>query len=228
MRDLTLVFDLDGTLVDTAPDLIHSTNHALASLGHPPVAPAIVRPWISFGARRMIEEALVSLGDSRTAPEIDTALDRFLEFYAANIAVDSRPFPGTVAALDRLAARGVKLAVCTNKRESLTLSLLDALGLTGKFAAIAGRDTFPVSKPHADHLTGAIRLAGGDAARAVMVGDSEVDVATAKAAGIPVVAVSFGYTGIPLDELAPDAIIDHYDELDAAVARIVQARAATD
>lgn len=223
MRDLTLVFDLDGTLVDTAPDLIHSTNHALASLGHPPVAAAVVRPWISFGARRMIEEALVSLGDSRTDPEIDTALERFLEFYAANIAVDSRPFPGTLAALDRFAARGAKLAVCTNKRESLTLSLLDQLDLTRRFSAIAGRDTFPVSKPHPGHLLGAVRLAGGEAGRAVMVGDSEVDVATAKAAGIPVVAVTFGYTGIPLDQLSPEALIDHYDDLDAAVERILAA-----
>lgn len=223
MRDLTLVFDLDGTLVDTAPDLIHATNHALLTLGHPPVTGETVRPWISFGARRMIEEALVSLGDSRTDPEIDTALERFLEHYADNIAVDSRPFPGTVAALDRFAARGARLAVCTNKRELLSVSLLDQLRLTAKFAGLAGRDTFPVSKPHPDHLLGAIQLAGGDARRAIMIGDSEVDIATAKAAGVPVVAVTFGYTSVPVADLEPDAIIDHYDELDAAVARILGA-----
>ena len=223
MRDLTLVFDLDGTLVDTAPDLIHATNHALSTLGHPPVRGETVRPWISFGARRMIEEALVSLGDSRTDPEIDTALERFLEHYADNIAVDSRPFPGTVAALDRFAARGARLAVCTNKRESLSVSLLDQLRLTAKFAGLAGRDTFAVSKPHPDHLLGAIQLAGGDARRAIMIGDSEVDIATAKAAGVPVVAVTFGYTSVPVADLDPDAIIDHYDDLDAAVARIIGA-----
>ncbi len=220
MRDLTLVFDLDGTLVDTAPDLILSTNEALASLGVAPVADAVVRPWISFGARRMITEALLVAQHHASDSDVDAALDRFLAYYADHIALMSRPFPGTVAALDRLASAGTRLAVCTNKRESLTLKLLDQLRLTSRFAAIAGRDTFPVSKPHPEHLLGAIRMAGGDAARAIMVGDSEVDIATAKAARVPVIAVTFGYTQIPVADLAPEAIIGHYDEIDAAVRRL--------
>jgi phosphoglycolate phosphatase len=220
MRDLTLVFDLDGTLVDTAPDLILSTNEALASLGLAPVADRVVRPWISFGARRMITEALLAAEHHASEREVDAALDRFLAYYADNIALRSRPFPGTEAALDRFAAAGARLAVCTNKRESLTLKLLDQLRLTARFAAIAGRDTFPVSKPHPDHLLGAIRMAGGEASRAIMVGDSEVDIATAKAARVPVIAVTFGYTQIPVADLAPEAIISHYDEIDEAVRRL--------
>lgn len=220
MRDLTVAFDLDGTLVDTAPDLVLATNHALATLGLAPVAAGVVLPWVSFGARRMISEALVHHRRELEPAAIDRALDDFLAYYAANIARESRPFPGATAALDRLAAAGCRLAVCTNKRQDLTFSLLDALDLTRRFAGIAGRDTFAVSKPHPGHLIGAIELAGGNPARAVMVGDSEVDIATGQAAGVPVVAVTFGYPGRPVAECAPDAVIDHYDELFAAVARL--------
>ena len=120
-------------------------------------------------------------------------------------------------ALDSLAARGARFAVCTNKQEGLSRKLLDALDITSRFAALAGRDTFPVCKPHPDHLFGAIRLAGGDAKHAVMIGDSDVDIATAKAANIPIVAVNFGYTDVPVADLAPDAIIGHYRELEGVI-----------
>lgn len=221
MDQLTIAFDLDGTLVDTAPDLILATNHALATLGTAPVEPGIVKPWVSFGARRMITEALAHRRHATSEARIDEALAAFLDYYAANIAVASRPFPGTEAALDRLAARGARLVVCTNKRADLSHALLAALGMKARFAAIAGRDTFPHSKPHPAHLEGAIAMAGGSVARAVMVGDSEVDIATAKAARVPVVAVTFGYPGAPLADFAPEAIIDHYDDLDAAIARLI-------
>lgn len=221
MRDLTIVFDLDGTLVDTAPDLVHATNHVLRGLGFAEVAPELLRPWISYGAKRMIVEGLAYSGQEATETELERLLGSFLEYYASNIAYESRPFPGAVAVLDRLRSHGVRLAICTNKREVLSLSLLDQLGLTRRFAAIAGRDTFPVSKPHPDHLRGAIRQAGGDIARAVMVGDSEVDIATAKAAHVPVVGVTFGYTQVPVERLAPDAVIDHYDQLEATVAALM-------
>lgn len=221
--DLTLVFDLDGTLVDTAPDLLLATNEALHGLGVAAVPESLVRPWISFGARRMITEALTIAQHHASEKEIDAALDRFLAYYTDNIALRSRPFPGTIAALDRFAAAGVRLAVCTNKREALTLKLLDALELTPRFSGIAGRDTFSVSKPHPEHLLGAIRLAGGDPACAVMIGDSEVDIATAKAAAVPVIAVTFGYTERSVRDLCPDAVIEHYDELDAAIARLAGA-----
>jgi phosphoglycolate phosphatase len=221
MRDLTLVFDLDGTLVDTAPDLVHATNHVLAGLGFAPVAAENLRPWISYGARRMIVEGLGMSGQRASEATLDRLLDTFLEHYAINIAYESRPFPGAVAALDRFIEQGARLALCTNKREALTLSLLDQLDLTRRFAAIAGRDTFAVSKPHPDHLRGVVARAGGSLARAVMIGDSEVDIATAKAARVPVVAVTFGYTQIPVSRLSPNATIDRYDELEAAVRRVL-------
>jgi len=220
MRDLTIVFDLDGTLIDTAPDLIHATNHVIVGEGLAPMPAEALRPWISHGARRLIEVGLAARGQNRTSAEVDVLLDRFLAYYEANIAVESRPFEGLLSVLDTAAAAGARLAVCTNKREYLSRMLLDQLALTPRFAAIAGRDTFPVCKPHPDHLFGAIRLAGGDPTRAVMVGDSDVDVATAKAAGIPVVAVTFGYTSIPISELSADAVIDHYDAFLPALARI--------
>lgn len=220
MRDLTIVFDLDGTLIDTAPDLIHATNHVIVGEGLAPMPAEALRPWISHGARRLIEVGLAARGQNRTSAEVDVLLDRFLAYYEANIAVESRPFEGLLSVLDTAAAAGARLAVCTNKREYLSRMLLDQLALTPRFAAIAGRDTFQVCKPHPDHLFGAIRLAGGDPARAVMVGDSDVDVATAKAAGIPVVAVTFGYTSIPISELSADAVIDHYDAFLPALARI--------
>jgi phosphoglycolate phosphatase len=217
MQDFTVVFDLDGTLVDTAPDLVGATNHALSDIGLPPVPAELLRPWISFGARRMIFEALIATGSPRPDAEVDRLLQLFLLYYEANIARESRPYPGAVEAVRLLALQGARLAVCTNKRESLSRSLLQALDLEHHFHALAGRDTFEVCKPHPGHLLGAVRLAGGDAARAVMIGDSEVDVRAAKAARIPVIAVSFGYTEIPVRELAPDRVIDHYDALLPAI-----------
>ncbi len=220
MRDLTIVFDLDGTLVETAPDLIHATNHVLARVGLEPVEPASIRPSISFGGRAMIVRALEVRNASLTEGEIDGLLEHFLAHYAANIAVESHAFPGLEAALDRLAADGARLAVCTNKREGMSRLLLETLGLADRFAAVAGRDTFPVHKPHPDHLTGAIRLAGGDPRLAVMIGDSDTDLKTARAAGVPVIGVPFGYTDVPMHDLGPDALVEHYDHLYDAINRI--------
>ncbi|MBA4171970.1 MAG: phosphoglycolate phosphatase [Hyphomicrobium sp.] len=220
MNGLTLVFDLDGTLVDTAPDLVGATNHVLANLGAEPLPDTLLRPWISYGARRMVVEALGIRRLSQTDAEIDRQIERFLAYYTENISRESRPFPGTLRALDQLADLGATLAVCTNKRESLSRLLLDQLNMTSRFKAIAGRDTFPVCKPDPGHLTGAIALAAGDTRRAVMIGDSGIDIATAKAAGVPVVAVSFGYTERHVREFDPDMVIDHYDELVQAIARV--------
>lgn len=220
MQGATFVFDLDGTLIDTAPDLIRAGNHTLALVGLAPVDPALLRPAISHGARVVITTALSHHGRTLNDAAVDDLLDQFLAYYADNIAVDSRPFPAMTTRLDHYASRGVRLAVCTNKREHLSRKLLAALGLDTRFQAIAGRDTFPVCKPDPEHLFGAISLAGGDRRRAVMVGDSNTDVLTAKAAGIPVIGVTFGYTDQPVTELGCDAVIDHYDELDAALARL--------
>jgi phosphoglycolate phosphatase len=222
MRDATIVFDLDGTLVDTAPDLMAATNHVLASLGRPGVSEHQLRPLIGHGARFMVEHAMGPDAAKLSEAERKRLLDLFLDHYARNIAVGSRPFEGTVAALNRFRSAGARLAVCTNKAEAMSRRLLDALSLSPLFSAVAGRDTFAVYKPHPDHLLGTIKLSGGDRARAVMVGDSRIDIATAKAAGVPVVAVSFGYTDTPVRELGPDRVIDHYDELEHAIASLLR------
>ena len=211
-KDTTIVFDLDGTLVDTAPDLTNALNEVLTRRGHAAVPAETIRACVGHGARIMIEEASRRAG---AEDDVDRMLAEFLVHYEANIAAESRPFPGAVAALEDLAAQGATLAVCTNKREYLSRRLLQALRIDHHFSAIAGRDTFAVSKPDPGHLTGAIALAGGDPSRAVMIGDSEVDLRTAKAAAIPVILVSFGYATSPLDGVAPEAVIDHFDELAA-------------
>lgn len=220
MRDLTLVFDLDGTLVDTAPDLVAATNHVLEHAGLPPVDAQSLRQYIGHGARYMIETATQSAEPKLGPEDHDRLLQRFLDYYGANIAVGSAPFEGAVEALERLQDAGAKLAVCTNKMEGMSRLLLDTLDLTRFFKAIAGRDTLGQSKPHPEHLLGTIRMAGGDPTRAVMIGDSKVDIATAKAAHVPVIAVSFGYTDEPLDQFDPDVMIDHYRELEPAIAAL--------
>lgn len=217
MRDSTLVFDLDGTLIDTAPDLIRAANYVLEGRGIEPVSAERLLPEISFGARHIIAAGLRFREISYTEPELDEMFESFQTYYADNIAVESRPFEGLTNVLEECLGQGATLAVCTNKRESLSRQLLDQLGLLRLFRGLAGRDTFPVCKPHPDHLLGAIRLAGGNPARAVMVGDSEVDISTAKAARIPVIGVTFGYTHIPVTQLAPDAVIDSYGEFRAAL-----------
>lgn len=217
----TIAFDLDGTLVETAPDLVAAANHVLAAEGLAPVAAATIRDEISFGARAMIEKGLKVNGAIRSVTQVDRLLADFLAHYEANIAVHSRPFPHVVDLLASCRARGSRLVVCTNKREHLSRVLLRELAMLDMFDAIAGRDTFAVCKPHPEHLLGAIRLAGGNRARAVMVGDSHTDIATARAAGIPAVAVTFGYTDVHATKLGADAVIDSYRQFDAALSGIL-------
>ena len=206
----TLVFDLDGTLVDTAPDLIRTLNHIMDMAGCAPQPVEDMLPFISFGARRMIVEGLAAAQSPCKDDEVDRLLGIFLEHYAENVAVESQPFPGVIGILESARSAGAKLAVCTNKREDLSNKLLAELDMNRLFHAVAGRDTFPVCKPDPAHLTGAVRMAGGTDRRIVMVGDSATDVNTAKAAGVPSIAVSFGYTDIPAHELGADAVIDDY------------------
>ena len=217
----TIVFDLDGTLVDTAPDLTAAANHVFGLIGLAAISPAQLRPLIGHGSRAMIEEGLRLHGVATTPDEVTRLHDLFFPYYADNIAVLSRPFEGIPAALDALARAGARLAVCTNKMEGLSKSLLVQLGLDDRFAAIAGRDTFDECKPAPGHLTRTIAMAGGHPGRAVMVGDSQTDIATAAAAGIPSIGVTFGYTSVPVRELGPTAAIDHYDELMGALAQVL-------
>ncbi|OYU15303.1 MAG: phosphoglycolate phosphatase [Alphaproteobacteria bacterium PA4] len=208
----TIVFDLDGTLVDTAPDLCAALNHALGALGRPPVPAGDVRHMVGHGARKLLERGLAASG-AMTPDLVEAGVPHFLSHYAAHIADGSRPYPGVEAALDALAAAGSRVAICTNKPERLSRALVTALGWDGRFAANLGFDSVPQPKPHPDHLFATIAAAGGDRADTVFVGDSITDTTTARAAGIPVIAVSFGFSDRPVAELGADRIIDHYDAL---------------
>ncbi|MBX3531109.1 MAG: phosphoglycolate phosphatase [Rhizobiaceae bacterium] len=221
-----IVFDLDGTLVETAPDLLDSLNHCLGIAKMAAVDEARLRSYVGMGGKVMIERAFAAQGAPLTEDHLAELLVAFLEHYTDNIPGRSLAFPGVEAALSRFEAAGWIMAVCTNKYEALSRKLLDALGLSPRFAAICGQDTFAFRKPDPRHLIETIRLAGGDPERAVMVGDSFTDIETAKRAGIPVVAVDFGYTDRHVREFEPSRIISHFDALTVAMAEKLVAGAA--
>lgn len=217
-----VVFDLDGTLVDTAPDLINALNFVLDREGLPPLPLASARNLIGAGARKLIERGLEVGGGTVTVAELDRMMRDFIDYYAEHIADESRPFEGLEAALDDLDSRGYRFAVCTNKLEWLSKLLLERLGLTGRFAAICGADTFGVAKPDPAILHQTIARAGGRSAASVMVGDSGTDIGAARRAGISVVGVSFGYTDVPLADLKPDRLIGHMNDLPEAVESLMK------
>jgi phosphoglycolate phosphatase len=226
LRGAVIAFDLDGTLVETAPDLIGALNVVLGELGLPHVPIASARALVGRGARKLIERGFASAGRPLDEAEIGGLVVRFIEAYAARIASESHPYPGLIEALDALQAAGAILCVCTNKRSDLSLALLDALQLTHRFAAVIGADRAPKPKPDPSHVLAAIAAAGGDPAFALMVGDSSNDVDSAKAANVPVVAVTFGYTETPARDLGADAVIDRFDELPAVARRLLSISAA--
>jgi phosphoglycolate phosphatase len=213
-----IVFDLDGTLVDTAPDLLASLNQTLDAGGATRTDGAGFRQFVGHGGRVMIERAYQAQKRALTVNEHDRLFALFLEHYGANIPGQSKPYPGVIESLDRFRDTGYLLAVCTNKTEDFSKRLLVALGMSGYFSAICGQDTFAFRKPDPRHLTETIKMAGGDTEQAVMVGDSRTDIDTAKAAGIPVVAVDFGYTDRHVREFDPSKVISHFDELTVALA----------
>lgn len=219
----TIVFDLDGTLAETAPDIFAVLNIILEREGLAAVPPARARDLVGAGARVLIERGFSLYGRTLDATKLDALFALFLELYAERIADESFLFPGVVGALDTLARKGHRLAVCTNKPERHARMLLEALGVDGRFGAIAGRDTYPYFKPDPRHLTMTVEAAGGDPVDAIMVGDSRTDVLTARAAGLPVICVPFGYTDVPVEDLSPDVIIPHFDDLTEAVARLTGA-----
>ena len=218
----TLVFDLDGTLVDTAPDLIAALNFVLEGEGLPPIPLHSARNMIGAGARKLIERGLEREGRAASVKDINRMTVDFVEYYAAHIADASRPFEGLEGALDELSSHGFRFAVCSNKLEWLSKRLLDQLGLSARFAAICGGDTFGVSKPDPDILRQTVVRAGGRLATTVMVGDAGTDIGVARRAGVPVIAVSFGYTDVPIVELKPDRLIHHLRELPDAVRALIR------
>ena len=220
----TVVFDLDGTLVDSAPDLVATLNIVFARTGLPPVAYDAARNMVGGGARAMIVRGLKAEGRTLDVVEVDRLVSDFIDHYSVHIADRSRPFPGLEATLDALAARGCRLAVCTNKLEWLAVRLLDALALSKRFAAICGGDTFGLQKPDPELLRRTIARAGGDADWAVMVGDSITDIAVAQGAGVPVVAVDYGYSQTPVTELGADRVVSALSALPNAVFDLLRAR----
>jgi phosphoglycolate phosphatase len=217
----TIAFDLDGTLVDTAPDLVATLNLVLQEAGLDQVPYDEARNLVGGGARALIERGLAFEHERLPAAKVDGLLARFLVHYEAHLADRSRAFPDVGAVLDVLAAKGALLIVCTNKLERFSVKLLHALGLAERFVLIAGADTFEVRKPDPGHLLGTIARAGGHSTAAVMIGDSETDVLTARRAKVPVVAVSWGYSRIPAAKLGADRLIERMNDLPAAVEELL-------
>lgn len=210
-------FDLDGTLLDTSGDLAAAVNHALGSVGRAPLPVDRIKPMIGGGARHMLAQGMAATGSCDEAT-LDALHKRLLGFYEANISVHTRPFSGAIEALDVLAARGVKLGVMTNKIERFARTVLGDLGLFDRFAAVVGGDTVGVSKPDPAPILAMVERCGGG--RAAFVGDSVYDVRAAQAAGLPVIACSFGFLNGPVEELGGDAVIDGFDDLVATLERL--------
>jgi phosphoglycolate phosphatase len=209
----TLVLDLDGTLVDTAGDLVATLNLILQGEGLRPLAFESARALVGNGAKAMLEAGFIASGVMLAPERLDVLFDAFVAHYTDHIADQSAPFPGALAALDQFATEGWRMAICTNKLEGLARRLLDEIGIVDRFALVAGQDTFGVRKPDPRHLIRTIAGAGGDPQFAVMVGDADFDIVVARAAAVPVIGVSFGYSPVPIAELRPDRVIGHFDEL---------------
>jgi phosphoglycolate phosphatase len=214
-----VVFDLDGTLVDTAPDLCASLNHVLDRFGRPPVPVDDVRHMVGLGAAKLIERGMEATGGMPDDATEGAMMKVFLEHYGRNLSVTSRPFPNVVEALEALDEAGVLMAVCTNKPEGLARRLLADLDMVRLFPVILGGDSLPVKKPDAGHLIGTLARMTGPEGSAVMVGDSQTDLSAARNAGLPAVLVTFGYTPVPAAELGADALIDDFAELAGVLGR---------
>lgn len=207
-----LIFDLDGTLVDTAPDLHAATNHVLSGLHRRAITMEEVRAFVGHGAKALIARGCEATGDPVDPRAIETLYQEFIIYYSHNIAANSRPYPGLIGFLNEARANGIAMAVCTNKLESLSVRLLDALDMSRYFGAIVGPDTIGVAKPDPRPYFEAARRIGHDPARTLMFGDSETDIRTGQNAGVPVIAVTFGYTARHVRAFDPTHMIDHYDE----------------
>jgi len=219
----TIVYDLDGTLADTAGDLMGALNTVLTHEGLAPLPVENARSMLGAGGRALIARGFAASGWELAPPKLDALFGDFLAHYNAHIVEKTRLYPGVEAALGAFERGGWRQAVCTNKMEGSARILMEKLGVASRFAFICGQDTFGVGKPDPKPLLGTIAAAGGTIGRAIMVGDSATDIKTARAAGLPVIAVDFGYTDVPVSDLGPDRVISHFDELAAACAALMEA-----
>lgn len=222
-----VIFDLDGTLAETAPNIMATLNVILQQEGLAALPIERARELVGAGARALIERGFKASGRPLDEPRLEELFEEFLLIYAQDVASTSHLYEGVIGAMDALSGAGYALAVCTNKPILHTRLILDHFGIAGRFAAVAGRDSFPFHKPDPRHLTMTIEAAKADPARAVMIGDSRTDIATARAAGIPCICVPFGYTDVPIETLEPDLVIQHFDALPEAVSQILQPVAST-
>ena len=217
MTKPTLVFDLDGTLAHTAPDILGTLDHILAREGLPALPHTEAIGLAGAGARALLKRAFAASNRPLPEPRLEALFEDYIAHYETRLAERSHLFPGAETALKTLANDGHRLAVCTNKTERLAILLLEKLGVAHQFKAICGRDSFAYQKPDARHLTATIAKAGGLAHHAIMIGDTRTDIDTARNAKLPVIGVRFGYSDTPIDTLMPDLLIDHFNELNAAV-----------
>lgn len=220
----TILFDLDGTLIHSAPDVCHALNHVFEAEALPALEVDHVKGYLGQGARILIERAVSDIGHDRPAEKLDAMTEAFLAFYAAHPVVHSHVFDGVFDVLAGLRDDGAIMAVCTNKPSVTTKPVLDRLDLAGWFDAVVCGDQVGSRKPHGDHIHATLAACGGDLAGAVMVGDSDNDINAAHHAGIPSIAVSFGYSTVPVGELGADAVIDSFAELPAALSEIYNGR----
>ena len=221
MKPITVVFDLDGTLVNTAVDLSRALNHVLESEGYPPVDVGTIRPHIGLGARQVVAAGLHACGARVAEEDFLRMTTQLVSYYRAHIAEDSQIYPGIPMVLQTLRSQGMIMGVCTNKSETLARKLLAALDIDHFFAGVAGGDTYPVRKPDPGHVMGLIDQLGGTPQRSVLIGDSEVDIMTAQAAGLPIIAVSYGYSIEPVETYGPDIVLHDAQSIDAAVCALL-------
>jgi phosphoglycolate phosphatase len=218
MAHFLLVFDLDGTLVDSVPDLTNTLNKVLRERGYAPLTRADVAPMVGDGVPALVARGFAARGADAT--EAEEALPRYIQIYEANATVLTRPYPGVRETLEELRRRGYRNAVCTNKLQQATMAVLEGLDLAGLFDGVAGGDRYPVRKPDPGHLLGLIGELGGSAGRAVMIGDSENDASVAHAAAVPLILMRYGYARAAPETLGADAVLEHFAELPATLERL--------
>ena len=218
MADFLLVFDLDGTLVDSVPDLTNALNEVLGERGYAPLERSEVAPLVGDGVPALVARAFAARGGNDA--EAEAALPRYIQIYEATATALTRPYPGVRETLEELRQRGYRNAVCTNKPQQATMAVLEGLDLAALFDGIAGGDRYPVRKPNPRHLLGLIAELDGSVGRAVMIGDSENDAAVAHAASVPLVMMRYGYARVDPSTLGAAAVLDHFAELPATLERL--------